>query len=339
MTFITIEQFGASPSEADNGPMIQAALDAAAGAPVYAGPGVFSVVTPIVYDTTGDGEVEGAKLIGSGKKKTVFDNKTGGPLLALTSGASFLDFQNDICLEQFGIINSTGNANCSGVKLTGIRFGTVSLGIYDQGQHGIWLTSTVNDASDCMNIDFVNGDYQRNGGWGIHIDADQLGVHANLKVNNNRCIQNAAGGIYAATVTTSEFRRNVLAYNGGPGLRVLKRPGGSYSKNVIVELNEFDSQNDQCIISGCVDATVSHNYVIANAGVSTPMQRGFVLDNCINVTLDKNYPRIGPNLTGVTLFYVSASCSAVKIRHTEYSSWLSAGNTKHTILNSGTEIV
>lgn len=336
---VTIEQFGASPSVADNGPNIQAALSWAAGAPVYAGPGIFPIVTPIVYDTTGDGEVEGAKLIGAGKKVTIFDNQHTGIMLSISSGPSFTDFQNNIQLEHFGVINSLNRPANSGIQLTGLRFGRVAPSVTDQGSHGLWLTSTVNDASDCINLDIVDGDYERNGGWGIFIDADLNGVHANLDVSNNRCIENTLGGIWAATCTTCRFTRNAIAYNGGDGLNLAKRAGGSFGRNNIVELNEFDSQGDQCVIQGQINTVCNNNYVIANSGVATPMVRGFVVTDSIGTRIDKTLPRVAPGLTGITLFDVNAGSSYTSLIDTDYSSWESAGNTKYTNSSATTEII
>ncbi len=139
---VNVLDFGADPTGAAfSSTAFQAAIDAAAGKPVLIPQGTYKFDVGLVYNTTGLGVAQGLKLIGYDMNTTVLDNRTGGALITATNGATagvFTDYQENVILEQFTISNSTNDADCIGVQLTGIRGATLSyLFVKDQTDIGI----------------------------------------------------------------------------------------------------------------------------------------------------------------------------------------------------------
>lgn len=334
--YMSVTDFGADPAGlVDAGPAFQAAIDAAAGEPVLIPPGTYKIATPIVYNTTGMGNVEAPKLVGSGQFKSVLDNQTGGVLFNFTSGSSMADFQNHLVLSGFGIVNTLAQAGSVGVKLTGIRYGVVSIRVANQASHGLWLDSPVGDATDVFHVDFKNGDFFANGGWGIYITAT-TGVHANLHFCNNRMVLNALGGIYAESIVTCEFSRNAYAYNNGPGLKITNQAGGNSPKNIKVWVEEHDTNHGaQIVLENLVGADLDQVYLVANSGLSQVFSKGIQLLNTRNVAINKAAPRSG-EVTGITLIEIASTAFDTQINGTEVSSWSSPGNTLYSDASTST---
>jgi hypothetical protein len=333
---VSVKDFGAvGDGVANDAPAIQAAIDAAAGRPVLVPAGTYRITSGLSYNTTGLGVVSGLKLIGEGKYKTVFNNSSSGPLITCTSGTSNADFQYDVLLESFSITNTTASAGTIGVLLIGVFQSAVrSVRVIDQASHGIFMQSTVGDATDCSQIDIEFCDVTGNGGWGVLANADPNAIHSQINVQKSRVIDNALGGVAYYSVIQGLIQDNAIAYNGGVGVAV-SHAGGPYSKNVRVINNEFDSNTGTQLQLGYVTGTIAEdNYFICNSGAPVVTTQVNVTQYAQNTIITNSTPRIPIGYTGVTMFAVASGAITTVILNTLWQSWQAAGNTKYN--NAGT---
>lgn len=339
---ISVLDYGAiGNGTTDDSVAFQNTINAALGKPIHIPAGTYKITIPLIYDTIGDGDVESIKFIGDGKLLSLIDNQTGGICLTATSGTSNTDFQNNIQLEDFSIINTTASAGTIGVKLVGIRSGCVNIRIINQASHGIWMESSTNDATDVFDVVFENGEYTSNGGWGIYAHADLSGVFANNSFTNNRFISNTSGGIAYYSGASSSFGRNVYAYNNGPGLKFMKEATGSYGKNCAInEPEEYDSNNGaQIHVEGVTNLSIEHSFFVVNTGTGTTVDSGVYIKDSFNVRIQGIQPRIAVGYTGIELFVLDSTATNTLILDTEYTSWEASGNTKYTNNSTTTTIL
>lgn len=338
---LTLQMFGVLSSLADCGPAVQLAINAAQGKPLYDSEGgTFVFTTPVEYDTTGLGVVEGLKIIGIGKRKTIFDNRTGGPLITLTSGTSTSDFQKNALLSSFSITNSTGDTGTKGIFLEGVFDSKMeNVLVEDQDEEGVLFYSTVGDATDCYNWDVKFCIIQNNGADGILIDAP-TSINANINIKNNTIQGNAGRAISAYSLVSSEFSENAFAYNLGGGIFIGRRVAGNYSKVIEIKNNEFDSNaGKQIELDHVFSVKESNNYYVVNNSSPVVTHLLYITANAFNVTSEKASPRVPVSYTGITAFDIAAGCAKIEIRNPEWTSWQTSGNTKYANLASDTIIL
>lgn len=333
---LNVKDFGATGDGSTNdATAVQAAIDAAAGRPIYFPAGTYRIDTALVYDTTGDGIVAGLKMIGEGRNKTYIDNRTGGILIKATSGNSAADYQENVILSQFTITNTTNSTTTTGIQFTGVRGGKIeNVGIVNQKNYGIHLLSTANDGSDNIHIDISGCDISDCTNSGIFCDGNTLGVNAVINIRQCRIIENGFG-ITFLTVQNGTIENCAIAYNTGGG--VIVNDGSAYSKNCIIRNNEFDSNTGvQLDIAGSDNLHVATNYFVANSGYSVTTIIS-VTSEARNTHISNSQPRIASGLTGITMYSVSASAVATWIIGTSWNLWEASGNTQYS--TSGADVI
>lgn len=335
---ISVKDFGAVGNGiADDTTAIQNAINAANGRPVYLPAGTYKITSGLDFNTTGLGIVSGLKLIGEGKYKTTIDNASGTVAITCTSGVSNTDFQYDVAIENLSITNSTSSANTIGILFVGVFQSVINnVRIVDQDSHGLYMNSTVGDATDCSQINIFECDFSSNGGWGVLIYGDPNAINSQISVDSCRIISNALGGIAYYSVIQGIIQNNAIAYNGGVGVDV-SQAGGPYSKDVRVINNEFDSNTATQLKLGYITgAIVDSNYFICNSGVGIPVvtTQVEVTQHAQNTYIIHSTPRLPVGYAGVTMFAIAGGAITTLILNTLWQSWEIPGNTKYS--NSGT---
>ena len=338
---VSVLDFGADPTGvANSAPALQSAINAAAGRPVYVPAGTYLINSGLIYDTSGDGIVSGLKLIGDGKYKTVINNASGGVAITCTSGNAITDFQYDMAIENLSITNSTASANTIGIQLSGVFQSVISnVRIVDQASHGLYLLTTIGDATDCSQIHIKECDFSDNGGWGVIAYGDPNAIHSEINVDACRVIANTLGGIAYYSVVNGTIQNTAIAYNGGVGVAV-SHAGGPYSKAVNILNNEFDSNTGtQLQLGYVIGVTASENYFVCNTGAPAVTKQVDVTQYAQNVLLDHSQPRLSPGYTGVTMFTVASGAASVRVLNTLWQSWVALGNTKYSDAGTATLIL
>lgn len=155
---------------------IQAAIDAAAGRPVYFPTGTYAVnstltYTPAVYVSAFGA---GLKIIGDGPYKTQFDNQVnGGPMLDMTTASTGVLFRGALgaVLDGFTIKRTVSTTGGVGVKMTAAYNPTLqNLHIIGMSSHGIEIPCILgdNDGSNMVRLDHVR--IENCAGWGVKAD-------------------------------------------------------------------------------------------------------------------------------------------------------------------------
>lgn len=103
---------------ADDTPAAQAAINAAAGRPIFFPAGTCIITSTLSYTTTSANSfTQGLQIEGMGREKTIFDNRVaGGPLIAVDTSADF-KFQSGVRFSNFKIITTTRPANSGGIRI------------------------------------------------------------------------------------------------------------------------------------------------------------------------------------------------------------------------------
>jgi hypothetical protein len=338
---VNVLDFGADPTGAAfSSTAFQAAIDAAAGKPVLIPQGTYKFDVGLVYNTTGLGVAQGLKLIGYDMNTTVLDNRTGGALITATNGATagvFTDYQENVILEQFTISNSTNDADCIGVQLTGIRGATLSyLFVKDQTDIGIYLFSEVGDEDPCIHVDITQCHVEGCTNSGIRVFGTSGGVHGAINIQQCRIIDNGTGiGFFSAQ--NSNIQNCAIAYNALYGAYLTSSTG--FSKDCFIQNNEFDSNGgSQLYIVEAVNTTVDGNAWVVNAGY--PVTRNIdIAATAVNVSMINNRPRTNVGRTGLTMYYIDSGATVISIEDTEWSSWIDLSNTRYSYAGGNTIVL
>jgi hypothetical protein len=328
---VNVLDFGADPTGAAfSSTAFQAAIDEAAGKPVLIPQGTYKFDIGLVYNTTGLGVAQGLKLIGYDMNTTVLDNRTGGALITVTNGATagvFTDYQENVVLEQFTISNSTNDADCIGVQLTGIRGATLNyLFVKDQTDIGIYIYSEIGDEDPCIHVDITQCHVEGCTNSGIRALGTSGGVHGAINIQQCRVIDSGTG-VDFLSVQNSNIQNCAIAYNTLYGIHLTSDTG--YSKECVIQNNEFDSNGgSQLYIANAVNTTVDSNAWVVNEGYPVSINID-IAATAVNVSLVNNRPRTNAGRTGLTMYYVNAGAVVVSIEDTEWSSWVDVGNTRY----------
>lgn len=316
---------------------VQAAIDANPGKPLHAPSGSYKFLTGITYDTTGLGIVDGIKIIGDGNDKTIFDNRTGGALFTCSSGTSLSDYQENCELSHLTIDNTTAVASTIGWKLSGCRRPrSRGLIVTNQASHGILLDSTSGDGTSVIHIDFKGFDINTNGGSGIYAKGSANGVNAGIDLRSGRIIGNTGGGVLLESVTQCEIALCAVAQNGSFGVKVTRATGGSYSRNVKLFNNEYDTNGtDHVIFDYAVNCSSEHEYHVLNTGSFAVANGVSITANALGIQVKQAMPRLAALYSGFTMFNVASAgaTSDIVIEDTNWSSWVASGNTKYANSN------
>ena len=337
-----VVDYGADNTGAtDAGPAINLAIVAADGRPIHVPAGTYKLSTGLVYSTAGLGWAQGLKLIGDGKYKTIFDNRTAGPAITLTSGGGAGDYQENAILENFSIHNTTGSLTTTGVKCIGVRNSRfTSLEIDAQKSSGIWLYSSVGDTTDNVHIDIdqcvISHCTNGSGGTGINVDGTGGGVNAAVHVRQTRILANDYG-IYFTSVQNGCVEECAIAGNLKGGMIVTQ--GTAYSKNCIITNSEFDSNvPTQLKLDYCEGVIVQGIYWVVNTG-NLVTKNVDITANALKIDIQNNMPRVVLN-SNVTQYASAGTSANCRIIGTDWSAW-DIGSTAGLAANvkySGTNI-
>ena len=340
---VSVKDFGAvGDGVTDDTAAIQAAINYAAGRPILLTQGTYKITSSLEYDTTGLGNASGLKLYGEGKYKSLIDNRSGTDAIYCSSGTAS-EFQYEVELSDFSIINTTASANTIGITLSGVRQSKIkSVRVADQASHGLFINGANSDNTACSQITIEDSDFSSNGGWGAIANCDVGGINSTISFKNVRFIDNTLGGVAAYSVTGLLVDSCAIAYNGGIGLAV-GNAGVSYSKAAKLVNNEFDSNTTtQCQIGAVVGAYLENNYFICNTaggGVPAVTKQIDVTTSAIEVFILQSIPRLAALYSGVTMYTVASGAAGVFIANTVWSSWVTSGNTKYTNAGTNTTII
>jgi hypothetical protein len=339
---ISVKAFGAYGDGSNNDTTyIQKALDYADGSTIYFPEGTYLVTTTLLFDGSGRGYVEGPKVIGETRDGTIIDNRTGGPLFSVTAGTSNNDYVENILFSNFRITNSLSQTTTTGIKLSGVRNGTIqNLFIDSQGDHGIHLYAYATDATNVVHLDISQCEMFNCSSTGIYCQGDATlgGVHAAVYIRQSRLIANAYGIIFES-MQTGTIESCAIARNHVYGVLITR--GQSYSKNCIVLNNEFDSNGDdpafvsrsQIYLDYAENIQVNGNYFIVST-VGAPFVQAnkniTLTANALNINITNNLPRVPAGITGVAMYSMSAAATYVTIADTDWSAWSTVGNTKYS---------
>ena len=111
--------FGAKgDASTDDSSAIQAAIDAAAGRPVYFPSGTYVIGTKLTYQTTStDAYTQGLQIIGDGPEETFFDNRVASDVMLAIDTDTDNKFQQGVRLSGFQIMTTTSPATSSGISI------------------------------------------------------------------------------------------------------------------------------------------------------------------------------------------------------------------------------
>jgi len=339
---ISVKAFGAYGNGSNNDTTyIQNAINYADGSTIYFPDGTYLVSTTISFDGTGRGYIDGPKVVGETRDGTIIDNRTGGPLFNITAGTSHDDYVENIFFSTFKITNSLSQVTTTGIKLSGVRNGTIqNLFIDSQGDHGIHLYAYATDATNVVHIDISQCEMFNCSSTGIYCQGDVTlgGVNASIYIRQTRLIACAYGiifeGMQAGTIDSCAIARNHVY-----GLLITK--GQSYSKNCIVVNNEFDSNGGNSAISSRSQIYVDYaenvqlngNYFVVNVADPPDVQADKNISltaNALSITITNSLPRAPAGITGLTMYSLSAAATNITIANTDWSAWSTTGNTKYS---------
>jgi len=342
--FISVKDFGAAGDGVqDDTSYIQAALNAANGRPVLIPQGTYKITSSLSIDATGLGVVRGIYIYGEGEDKTVIDNASGSPAFDLTSGTSSSDWLEGLNISDLSVLNSTSSSSTIGLQLSGVRKSTLkNITVKQQTSYGLYFISTTGDATDCFKITVENCTFESNGGDGVRVYGGPNAIHSSLKFINCRVGLNSATGISFYSAVQCSVENCAIYYNDGTGL-VLSVIDGPFSKLNSVISSEFDSNNGiQVDVRNAKDTVLANNYIISN----TPGGSVYAVTTGIkcsasgfNSHIQNTNFRLYASASGVTAHYVDSSSSYNTIKYTDWSDWVSSGNTKYSNLSTSSIIV
>ena len=337
--FVSVKDFGAvGDGVTDDTAAIQAAINAAVGKPIFVPAGTYKITTTLIYNTSGMGLVEGLKLIGEGKRKTVFNNNTGGVAVQVTAGTSASDFQYCVDLSEFSIANPLGTGT-KGVLLDSCFKSRVNVRVVNQTSHGIHLYSTVGDATDCSQVNMCGCETSNNGGDGIRVEGIAGAINSEIWADEGRHTSNSGYGVNMLSAVSSTSNKNAISYNLGGGINVSAVGGGAYSKLVAVSDNEFDSNAGVALnFDYAVGCKETRNYYICNNSAPVVTNLVNIAANARNIASEQAQPRLPVGYTGVTAFTIASGALYCTITYPVYTSWQTSGNTKYSDSGSGTLI-
>jgi hypothetical protein len=155
---------------------IQAAIDAAAGRPIYFPTGTYAVSSTLTYTPAAyDGAFGPAlKIFGDGPLKTYFDNQvTGGAMINMTTASTLSSFKGALgaVLDGFTIKRTVSTTGGVGIKMTAAYNPTFqNVHITGMSSHGIEIPCVLgdNDGSNMVRLDHVR--VENCAGWGVKAD-------------------------------------------------------------------------------------------------------------------------------------------------------------------------
>lgn len=176
--YINVLDYGADKTGGtDTAAAIQAAVNAAAGRPIYFPAGTYRVDTTITFAPSsyvGDFGT-GLKIYGDGPDNTIFDNRANGPLFDVFTAADITNFFATIGGEfrNFKIVRGASTVNGVGIKLSAsFEYLISNVWINGMSSHGIEISCVLgdNDGSNMVHIDRTR--VENCAGWGVKADAD-----------------------------------------------------------------------------------------------------------------------------------------------------------------------
>lgn len=154
----------------DSSAGIQAAVDAAAGKPVYFPAGTYRIDTTIDYTTTSsDVFTPGLKLIGAGRLLTFFDNRVASGACFKIDTDTTVKFQAGIEFRGFSIITDTSPASSDGIYLRRAYHVSIhDVSIKGMSQDGIHIEVNEGDGDGSNMVAMSHVRIENCAAWGIN---------------------------------------------------------------------------------------------------------------------------------------------------------------------------
>ena len=175
--FVSVKDFGAvGDGVADDTAAIQAAIDAAAGRPVYVPAGTYVITSTIDMESAATGLFnQGPQLIGDGIGKTIFDNQvSSAPMFDVKAGGvAGSNFLMGAVLRGFKVIRTTTETAQIAIQLSASYMVEIEQ-VHIVGMTGTGIRVPVvlgdNDGSNMVNLKQVR--IENCSGWGIDAAGD-----------------------------------------------------------------------------------------------------------------------------------------------------------------------
>jgi hypothetical protein len=313
---------------ANDSPAILAAAMANPGKIILLPEGTYKLLTTILQDTTGLGDITVCKFVGSGMSQTIIDNQTGGAAFKVTSGNA-AEFAYNFAVGNLTIKSTGSQAGTMGIELLGCRFVDFAhLRITEMASHGIYGASSVGDLTDTAQLRATQCLIDNNGGYGVYAKTDGNAIQYAWNLNDCRIGLNALGGILGESLVNSEFKHCGVYYNGGFGIRIKTGSSGAPApKLVSIDHCELDTNEGvQINLATGHGHTITAPYLVDN-NLTPAFTKGIEIGACQSVVINQASPRMNPAVTGKVVVEVGAASVDIVIRDSNYQGWSALNGT------------
>jgi hypothetical protein len=313
---------------------IQAAVNAAAGAPVYFPPGTYVVTSSIVYATTGS-FVGGLNIVGAGVTQTIIDNRVSNGAAFVSKSISSGNFQLGGGIKNLRIMTTTAPVASHGIEMqAAYAFVLDNVWVKGMSGDGYRITCALGDP-DAAIEPIVNNCRFENCNNGINCNYANLVTQVSfLTVRNSffvSCTTTGVRYIGAAGV----FVNNGFATNTGPGFRAVFN--NSNNPQILFLGNSFENngtpqlQIDSMLEGEFYNTEIASTAVPSSAGIYLVQSGGGA---ALNNVFHGTYVRINSSNNPHTMFTIGAGSDLCSIRNTTWQSYDAAGQVRYS--DSGT---
>lgn len=335
--FVNVLDYGVDNTGAtDTSTALQAAINAAAGVPVYLPAGTYRLDTAITYSTTAEW-APGLKLFGDGAGKTIIDNRVANGSCITAQSTSSNNFQLEGYIRDLEITTTTSPAASNGIDLKAVyQFEVANVYIHDLTGNGAQITCLLGDADAANNVAFRN----------CRIENCDIGINSNYAagvvqpsfIKVDKCFfsgHTTAGWKYAGLngyCTNSAFAAMGCAgvwfwFNG--------TNNGQFTMTATSFENCGNSSQPSVRIDSLTSGAFSNVEIANTVQITTKPIYGVLMTSTgsgegqANVTWDNTYVRIGSSFTPMTMFSFGASSYECRVTNTLWQSYDASGQERY----------
>ena len=336
--FVNALDYGVDNTGAtDTSTALQAAINAAAGIPVYLPAGTYRLDSGVSYNTTAQW-APALKLFGDGAGKTIINNRVSSGSCITAQSTTSNHFQLEGYIRDLEITTTTSPASSNGIDLKAVyQFEVSNVYIHNLTGNGAQITCLLGDADAANNVTFRN----------CRIENCDIGLQSNYATGVVQPSFIKVDKCFFSGHTTAGWKyAGLQGYCSNSAFAAMDCPGiifwynGANNNQFTMTATSFENCGNSLHSSIQVDSLLSgafSNVEVANTTqIVTKPIAGIYINSTgsgegqANVTFDNTYVRIGPSFTPFTMFSFGNTSWECRITNTLWQSYDAAGQVRYS---------